>query len=109
VLSAAAQVSVPEGRVGARPRAAHPACARVDVADTSLRMSLYPALRRSVRTLEAEAAKVPPDECVVCLDEPSTHLFVPCGHQCVCFSCGSLLDACPKCRASVTLLLRVYR
>ena len=102
--------SRPQAREGARPpRAAHSACARVNAADAVLRMSLSPALRRSVRTLEAEAAKAPPDECVVCLDEPSTHLFVPCGHQCVCFSCGSVMDACPKCRATVTLLLRVYR
>ena len=102
--------SRPQAREGARPpRAAHSACARVNAADAVLRMSLSPALRRSVRTLEAEAAKLPPDECVVCLDEPSTHLFVPCGHQCVCFSCGSVMDACPKCRATVTLLLRVYR
>lgn len=101
--------SRPQARKGARSRAAHSACTRVGAADAVLRMSLSPALRRSVRTLEAEAAKVPPDECVVCLDEPSTHLFVPCGHQCVCFSCGSLMDACPKCRATVTLLLRVYR
>lgn len=102
--------SRPQAREGARPpRAAHSPCARLGAADAVLRMSLSPALRRSVRTLEAEAAKLPPDECVVCLDEPSTHLFVPCGHQCVCFSCGSLMDACPKCRATVTLLLRVYR
>lgn len=48
-------------------------------------------------------------ECVVCLDAPASHAFVPCGHQCVCQSCASLLVECPKCRATAVLCIRVYR
>ena len=56
----------------------------------------------------APAAPAAP-ECVVCLDAPATHAFVPCGHKCVCGPCGRQLGECPKCRAPVALLLRVYR
>ena len=34
-----------------------------------------------------EAAKF--GECAICYDAPRTHVFVPCGHACVCKSCGS--------------------
>ena len=40
-------------------------------------------------------------ECVVCWLAPRTHVFVPCGHLCVCKSCSSRLmesrKICPTC------------
>ena len=43
-------------------------------------------------------------ECVVCMDKPRTHSFVPCGHRCVCAECSALVMQtspmlCPCCRA----------
>ena len=57
------------------------------------------------------------DCCVVCLDSAKTHLFVPCGHQCVCAGCAASIMAlrprssrqCPICRAQAKSMLRVYR
>jgi len=51
--------------------------------------------------------------CVVCLTAPKTHAFVPCGHRCVCASCGSNLcretrASCPVCRAPAQQLLHVF-
>jgi len=54
------------------------------------------------------------DACVVCLDGPKSHIFVPCGHQCVCFGCGALImgrqpRACPLCKLPSKSLMRVFR
>lgn len=50
--------------------------------------------------------------CVVCLDAESTHLFIPCGHRCVCAADAELLrrqgGSCPVCRQHVEGILRVY-
>lgn len=51
--------------------------------------------------------------CVVCLTKPKTHAFVPCGHRCVCASCGPNLcretgASCPVCRAPAQQLLHVF-
>jgi hypothetical protein len=50
-------------------------------------------------------------KCVVCLARERTHVFVPCGHRCVCPSCAHLVmqrgaddgrgPQCPACRAPV--------
>ena len=45
------------------------------------------------------------DGCVICMDENSTEILVPCGHLCMCKSCcESLLKSrsnCPICRREV--------
>lgn len=45
--------------------------------------------------------------CVVCLESPSTHIIVPCGHQCLCEGCTesfvSSFDFCPMCREKAVL------
>ena len=52
------------------------------------------------------------DECVVCMDAENTHSFVPCGHKCVCEACANTVMAtrgeCPKCRAEVDNVMRIY-
>ena len=45
--------------------------------------------------------------CVVCIDAERTHLFLPCGHRCVCFGCSNL-PICPICRTVATGTLRVF-
>jgi hypothetical protein len=41
-----------------------------------------------------------------------THAFVPCGHRCVCRSCGSELlrmaRPCPICRARAVSILQIF-
>jgi len=51
--------------------------------------------------------------CVICLAQPKTHAFVPCGHRCVCQGCGEEMmnsehAACPICRAKVTQMLKIF-
>eukprot|EP00928_Gymnodinium_smaydae_P038285 TRINITY_DN26436_c0_g1_i1.p1 TRINITY_DN26436_c0_g1~~TRINITY_DN26436_c0_g1_i1.p1 ORF type:complete len:567 (-),score=57.48 TRINITY_DN26436_c0_g1_i1:30-1730(-) len=50
--------------------------------------------------------------CVVCMSASKTHVFVPCGHLCVCESCGvevmSSSKLCPLCRQGCTQHMRVY-
>lgn len=43
-----------------------------------------------------------PESCCVCFDRPKTHVFVPCGHLCICSDCSSKLnsDNCPICQTS---------
>ena len=49
------------------------------------------------------------DTCVVCMDAEKTHSFVPCGHKCVCKTCGETLrNKCPICKQKVQSILRVY-
>jgi len=46
--------------------------------------------------------------CVVCWNEPKTHVLVPCGHQCVCERCSTITGAlCPICHGRVDLAVRV--
>ena len=54
--------------------------------------------------------------CCVCLEAESTHAFVPCGHQCVCATCGALIRSkaprhacCPLCKLPSKSLMRVFR
>ena len=51
------------------------------------------------------------EACVVCLDEPKSHILAPCGHQCVCGPCSERLvqGHCPVCRAAVTMAVRVFK
>jgi len=50
--------------------------------------------------------------CVVCLAEPKTFVFTPCGHMCVCSDCADLVLAsnrlCPMCRNPSEGKLRVF-
>jgi len=49
--------------------------------------------------------------CVICLDFPRTHVFVPCGHMCACLQCSNLVmegtSKCPMCTETATMVTRV--
>lgn len=51
-------------------------------------------------------------ECVVCMSNPQTNAFGPCGHKCCCEVCAAELqrrgDTCPICRGPIRNILRVY-
>jgi hypothetical protein len=40
--------------------------------------------------------------CLVCTKAPKTMKLQPCGHVCVCASCGDAITTCPLCKAFVT-------
>ena len=48
------------------------------------------------------------DECVICLSGEKTHAVVPCGHQCICYSCSSVVQKCPICRTPSSMTMRVF-
>ena len=71
--------------------------------------------RESTCSAPSTAAIPSPDEklCVICMDEESTHVNVPCGHACLCQGCAALLDSkggreCPTCRGPVSMRMRVF-
>jgi len=48
--------------------------------------------------------------CVVCLEHSSTHVLVPCGHQCLCEHCSLNIapGLCPMCREPSIMAIKVY-
>jgi hypothetical protein len=66
---------------------------------------------RNDLVVDKETMKAEPtvsNDCVVCLDEPKTRAFVPCGHQCVCDGCATKLQQCPICKANATSTVKIY-
>lgn len=55
---------------------------------------------------ESEGAEEDEDACVICLDQPSTVTFQPCGHNVTCAVCAMMVthaeQPCPVCRSPVT-------
>ncbi|XP_054249301.1 E3 ubiquitin-protein ligase LRSAM1 isoform X1 [Indicator indicator] len=47
-------------------------------------------------------------ECVVCMEQETQMIFLPCGHVCCCQSCCQRLQTCPLCRQEVSQLIRIY-
>eukprot|EP00802_Teleaulax_amphioxeia_P012620 Tamp_12663.p1 GENE.Tamp_12663~~Tamp_12663.p1 ORF type:complete len:440 (+),score=20.52 Tamp_12663:266-1585(+) len=47
-------------------------------------------------------------DCVVCLAQPSSMAFLPCGHRCTCEECAPTLEMCPLCRTTVKQCARIY-
>ena len=45
--------------------------------------------------------------CIVCMEQPKSHLATPCGHQCVCGTCAEQMVDCPYCRQPVASWFRV--
>ena len=72
------------------------------------------ALCLLVREAAGAAEQAEPEDsmCVVCMDMPNTHAFVPCGHRCVCAQCSEPIlhsnAKCPVCRADVTQAIKIF-
>eukprot|EP00960_Hanusia_phi_P070684 767365-Hanusia_phi.AAC.3 len=50
------------------------------------------------------------NECVICLSELATHAYVPCGHLCVCASCGERYKLkCPFCNRECAACIRIWK
>ncbi|KAK3527296.1 hypothetical protein QTP86_018600, partial [Hemibagrus guttatus] len=48
------------------------------------------------------------NECVVCMEDRSLVVFLPCGHICCCQVCSDALQSCPLCRSNITQRIRLY-
>eukprot|EP01083_Nonionella_stella_P047775 127893_1 len=49
------------------------------------------------------------NECVICFDKSRTHVFVPCGHHCICEDCIPLFnETCPLCKTQCDKIIKVY-
>lgn len=46
--------------------------------------------------------------CAVCLDEPLSVMFQPCGHCACCVTCASALDKCPICRGPIVNTTKIF-
>ena len=63
----------------------------------------------------AALSKPPPPSddhlCVVCMEQPRTHLVFPCGHKCLCKGCTTRTEGhavCPMCRQPVQGVCEVF-
>ena len=68
------------------------------------------AFARFVHDIAKECAKPRTEPCVVCLDNPARVACAPCGHRCLCGTCGlcARLEKCPMCRHPIAYTLTVY-
>lgn len=52
------------------------------------------------------------DNCVICLSEPKTHAFIPCGHHCACKGCAfeafGRSGMCPICRGDCDTVTKIF-
>ncbi|XP_009888626.1 PREDICTED: E3 ubiquitin-protein ligase LRSAM1 [Charadrius vociferus] len=47
-------------------------------------------------------------ECVVCMEQETQMVFLPCGHVCCCQTCCERLHTCPLCRNDITQRIRIF-
>ncbi|NWQ85334.1 LRSM1 ligase, partial [Burhinus bistriatus] len=47
-------------------------------------------------------------ECVVCMEQETQMIFLPCGHVCCCQTCCEQLHTCPLCRTDITQRIRIF-
>ncbi|XP_075026609.1 E3 ubiquitin-protein ligase LRSAM1 isoform X2 [Calonectris borealis] len=47
-------------------------------------------------------------ECVVCMEQETQMIFLPCGHVCCCQTCCERLHTCPLCRKDITQCIRIF-
>ncbi|KAM9370853.1 E3 ubiquitin-protein ligase LRSAM1 [Phaethornis superciliosus] len=47
-------------------------------------------------------------ECVVCMEQETQMIFLPCGHVCCCQTCCEQLLTCPLCRKDITQRIRIF-
>ncbi|XP_063417741.1 baculoviral IAP repeat-containing protein 2-like [Mytilus trossulus] len=61
-----------------------------------------PDIELSVKSLEDENRNLKDQQtCKICLDEPVSIVFLPCGHMAACINCAPALRRCPICRAFI--------
>ncbi|XP_051492467.1 E3 ubiquitin-protein ligase LRSAM1 isoform X2 [Apus apus] len=48
-------------------------------------------------------------ECVVCMEQETQMVFLPCGHVCCCQTCCQRLQTCPLCRKDIAQRIRIFQ
>ncbi|XP_061867344.1 E3 ubiquitin-protein ligase LRSAM1 isoform X3 [Colius striatus] len=70
-----------------------------------------PAAPEPSAPLEQPTAPTAPllqPECVVCMEQETQMVFLPCGHVCCCQSCSQKLHTCPLCRRDIAQRIRIF-
>jgi len=49
------------------------------------------------------------DECVICMAEKRSAVFVPCGHHVTCMSCSAMIKQCPLCRQTIEKTIKLFK
>lgn len=47
-------------------------------------------------------------ECIICMDQMADHILLDCMHLCLCGECAEGITKCPKCRADVKEVRKVF-
>ncbi len=87
--------------------------ADIDVKDRVLKQTQRKS-RRSRHTKKQKQIEEKQEihECVVCLNAKSTRIIIPCMHFCLCETCSLAFKRknmdCPKCRAKIRMICKVY-
>lgn len=85
-----------------------------DMYESPLPVSSYTADEQREVVESTIREEVDPSKiCRICLDSPKTHVFVPCGHYCVCDGCATEMKngqslQCPVCRKNSSMIMRIY-
>ena len=78
--------------------------------------SICDALEKSVQAVSSAntsaSAQAQGGECIICFDAPADYLVTPCGHQCGCKDCLTVVKntsgKCPICRATINTIQQVF-
>ena len=84
----------------------------MDLVSALGRQEEVPQLSQQTQRCVAAAQAVEEDPCVICFENPRTHLFYPCGHRSICKDCAEAatvtLKECPMCRAPFREVIPVF-
>ena len=47
--------------------------------------------------------------CIICMENPLTHVLIPCGHLQMCGVCAVKFQTCPTCREPISRAIHVYK
>ena len=79
---------------------------------TDAQFNQYIEVKQQVIDAKKKEAETEASLCAICLENPKTHCFVPCGHVCVCSGCAgnsrNFNGKCPMCRAKFTTIFRPF-
>lgn len=45
------------------------------------------------------------EDCIICMEEPKSTIFAPCGHFYSCQDCSKRIKQCPICRSHITSMI----
>jgi len=107
---------IPRDQVLAKLESLLEGCCSDDLfeAQVTIQAKIQGCIRKAQHALEMKKYHASTQKtCVICLDQPKSHMFEPCRHYCVCEGCADtvlqhLPNKCPICRGGVVTSSRVY-